>query len=148
MSKEEAKLLFSRGLSCSQSVLASQSELTGISVTDSLKLATGFGAGMAMMQKTCGAATGAYMVIGALHGRVEPADKEAKAWTYALIEEFNKSFIDKHGSLSCRELIGVDLQTEEGQKEAKSKNLYDKKCKKYVEDAVIILDEILSLKGK
>ena len=50
MTKDTAKLLFSKGLNCAQSVLASNSDITGISVSDSLKIATGFGAGMAMMQ--------------------------------------------------------------------------------------------------
>ena len=65
MAKEAAGKLFSKGLNCAQSVLASQSDITGIPVADSLKISTGFGAGMAMMQKTCGAVTGAYMAIGA-----------------------------------------------------------------------------------
>ena len=54
MAKEAASRLFSKGLNCAQSVLAAKSGKTGLPVTDSLKIATGFGAGMAMMQKTCG----------------------------------------------------------------------------------------------
>ena len=144
MSKDAAKLLFSKGLNCAQSILAAKSDITGISVSDSLKLATGFGAGMAMMQKTCGVVTGAYMVIGALHGRVNPDDTDARDKTYALIEEFNRRFMEIHGSLSCRELLGADLKTEEGREEAESQGYFEKKCPVYVEDAERILDDILS----
>ena len=144
MSKVAAKLLFSKGLNCAQSILASKSDITGISVSDSLKIATGFGAGMAMMQKTCGAVTGAYMVIGALHGRVNPDDTDARDKTYKLIEEFNNRFIGLHGSLSCRELLGVDLKTEEGRQEAESQGYFDKKCTQYIEDSERILNDILS----
>jgi C_GCAxxG_C_C family probable redox protein len=146
MTKDAASRLFSKGLNCAQSVLAAKSDITGISVSDSLRIATGFGAGMALMQKTCGAVTGAYMVIGALHGRVNPDDSEARDRTYSLILEFNKRFIEMHGSLSCRELLDVDLKTDEGMDEAKSLGYFENKCARFVEDAEKILDDILPSK--
>jgi C_GCAxxG_C_C family probable redox protein len=143
MTKEAAGKLFSSGLNCAQSVLASKSDFTGIPVPDSLRIATGFGAGMAQMQKTCGAVTGAYMVIGARYGRIDPEDQAARDKTYSLMEAFNRRFLEMHGSLSCRELLGVDLKTREGAEEADKGAYFEKKCKKYVEDAAGILDEIL-----
>jgi len=112
-------------------------------VTDSLKLATGFGAGMAMMQKTCGAVTGAYMAIGAKYGRINPDDSDARDKTYSLIETFNQRFIEMHGSLNCKELLGVDLKTPEGAEEAEQGAYFEKKCGKYVDDAAAILNELL-----
>ena len=143
MAKEAAGLLFSKGLNCAQSVLAAKSDHTGLAVTDSLKIATGFGAGMAMMQKTCGAVTGSYLVIGAVHGRVNPDDEAARDKTYTLIEQFNRRFLELNGSLECRELLGVDLKTEEGAHEAEQGAYFEKKCRKFVEDAEKILDELL-----
>jgi C_GCAxxG_C_C family probable redox protein len=143
MTEEAAGRLFSKGFNCAQSVLAAKSDFTGISVSDSLKIATGFGAGMAMMQKTCGAVTGAYMVIGARYGRVNPDDEAARNITYSLIEEFNRRFLEIQGSLDCNELIGVDLKTPEGAEEAEQGAYFEKKCARFVEDAEKILDEIL-----
>jgi len=143
MAKQTAVSLFSSGLNCAQAVLVSKSDTTGLSVPDSLKIATGFGAGMAVMQKTCGAVTGAYMAIGATHGRIKPGDEAARDKTYSLIEAFNRRFIELHGSLSCRELLGVDLRTKEGAEEAEQGAYFDKKCGRYVEDAGKILDELL-----
>jgi C_GCAxxG_C_C family probable redox protein len=143
MTKDAAPKLFSKGLNCAQSVLAAKSELTGLSVTDSLKIATGFGAGMAMMQKTCGAVTGAYMVIGAMHGRVNPDDEASRERTYALIGEFNRRFTELHGGLNCRELLGIDLTSEKGLEEAKREDYFQSKCSKYVADAEKILEDIL-----
>jgi C_GCAxxG_C_C family probable redox protein len=143
MTKDAARKLFNKGLNCAQSVLAAKSDLTGLSVTDSLKIATGFGAGMAKMQQTCGAVTGAYMVIGALHGRVNPDDEASRDKTYSLIEDFNKRFIELHGSLNCRELLGVDLQNKEGLEEAEREGYFQSRCAKFVEDAENILDEIM-----
>ncbi len=144
MAKKAAGLLFNKGFNCAQSVLAAKSDLTGLTVTDSLKLATSFGAGMAMMQKTCGAVTGAYMVIGAKYGRVKPDDEAARDKTYSLVEAFNRRFLEMHGSLNCKELLGVDLKTEEGIEEARQGAYFDKKCARYVEDAEKILDELLN----
>jgi C_GCAxxG_C_C family probable redox protein len=144
MTKDAAPKLFSKGLNCAQSVLAAKSDLTGLSVTESLKIATGFGAGMAMMQKTCGAVTGAYMVIGARHGRVNPDDQASRDKTYALIDEFNQRFLELHGSLDCRELVGVDLQTDEGMEEAQREGYFQSRCAKYVGEAEKILDDILT----
>lgn len=143
MTNDAAHKLFNKGLNCAQSVLAAKSDLTGISVTDSLKIATGFGAGMAKMQQTCGAVTGAYMVIGALHGRVNPDDEASRDKTYGLIEKFNRCFIELHSSLNCRELLGVDLNSQEGIEEAERKGYFDSRCVKFVQDAENILDEIL-----
>ncbi len=143
MIMDTALNLFNKGLNCAQSVLASKSDLTGLTVTDSLKIATGFGAGMANMQQICGAVTGAYMVIGALHGRVDPDDEASRDRTYDLIGAFNKGFIVLHGSLNCRELLGVDLQSEEGLEEAEREGYFQSRCAKFVEDAGKILEEIL-----
>ena len=144
MTKDAAYKLFDKGLNCAQSVLAARSDLTGLSVTDSLKIATGFGAGMAKMQQTCGAVTGAYMVIGAIHGRVNPDDEASRDKTYGLIEAFNKRFLALHGSLNCRELLGVDLNTNEGMEEAEREAYFQTRCAKFVGDAEKILDEILT----
>jgi len=143
MAKEAAGRLFSTGLNCAQSVLASQSEHTGLSLSESLRIATGFGAGMAMMQKTCGAVTGAYMAIGAKFGSVDPEDLASRDKTYTLMEAFSRRFQEMHGSLDCRELLGVDLKTDEGAMEAEKGAYFEKKCGRFVEDAVRILDEIL-----
>ena len=144
MTKDAAPKLFSKGLNCAQSVLAAKSDLTGLSVTDSLKIATGFGAGMAMMQKTCGAVTGAYMVIGARYGRVNPDDHASRDKTYAIIDEFNRRFLELHGSLDCRELVGVDLRTDEGMEEAQREGYFQSRCARYVGEAEKILDDILT----
>jgi C_GCAxxG_C_C family probable redox protein len=143
MTKDAAHKIFNKGFNCAQSVLAAKSNLTGLSVTDSLKIATGFGAGMAKMQQTCGAVTGAYMVIGALHGRVNPDDEASRDKTYGLMGEFNRRFIELHGNLNCRELLGVDLHSKEGIGEAEREGYFESRCAKFVEDAENILDDIL-----
>lgn len=124
MTKDTARKLFNKGHHGTQSALAAKYEITGLSVTDSLKIATGFGAGMAKMQQTCGAVSGDCMVTGAIRDK-----------TYGLIGEYNTRFIALHGSLHCRELPGVDLPSEDG---------LQSKCAQFVGDAEKIPDEILA----
>ena len=50
-------------MNCAQSVLTAFSDELGLDRNTALRLARGFGGGMGRTGKTCGAVTGAYMVI-------------------------------------------------------------------------------------
>jgi C_GCAxxG_C_C family probable redox protein len=108
-----------------------------------LRIACGFGGGM-RMAKTCGAVTGAFMVIGLKHGQARPEDKESKEKTYRLVTEFVKRFESRNGSVICKELLGCDISTPEGMKTAQARDLFSTLCPKMVLDAADILAEILS----
>ena len=93
-------------------------------------------------QKTCGAVTGAIMAIGCkYYDRSDPAGSKEKA--YAKTREFLESFEKRNGSSDCIDLLGVDLNTDEGKKEYREKGLSEKRCLKYVQDACDILEDIL-----
>jgi C_GCAxxG_C_C family probable redox protein len=134
---------FTGGFSCSQAVLSAFSEGLGLDKETALKISTAFGGGMASMGLTCGAVTGALMVIGAKHGRAEAADDDAKEKTYEISREFVRRFTDRHGSIVCRELLGVDISTPEVKKRASDKGLFETLCPAYVRTAAEILEEIL-----
>ena len=59
----------------------------------------GFGGGMARAGKTCGAVTGAYMVLGLSQRINENNSRESIERTYKLIHDFNREFKAMHGSL-------------------------------------------------
>ncbi|MBM3285140.1 MAG: C_GCAxxG_C_C family protein, partial [Candidatus Aminicenantes bacterium] len=105
---DEAVKNFEEGWNCSQAVLAAFSEALGLEKEKAFKIAQAFGGGMARVGFTCGAVTGALMVIGLKHGRARSGDEAAKEKTYALARECMRRFKSRHGSLVCRELIGVD----------------------------------------
>jgi hypothetical protein len=50
-------------------------------------------------------------------------------------------FIAKHGSLSCKKLLGIDLSTPEGAAQASDKNLFDSVCAPLVASAADLLEE-------
>jgi C_GCAxxG_C_C family probable redox protein len=139
---EKAVEAFKEGLSCSQAVLGAYCERFGLDKKQAYKISSGFGGGMHLDQ-TCGAVTGAFMVIGLKYGRIRADDVEAKMKTIKMVNEFAKKFKERHGSISCTDLIGCNVSTPEGFEEAKKKDLFKQLCPKYVKSAAEILEEIL-----
>ena len=90
------------------------------------------------------AVTGAILVLGLSFGGTGPAEKKANDKTYALVQEFIARFTDRNGAISCTELLGCDLSTEEGLSRAREGKLTRIVCPGYVRDAVEILDSIIS----
>lgn len=92
MKKEELAIsYFQNGFNCAQSVLSSYKDEINLPEEILLKVASGFGAGMGRLQETCGAISGAYMVLGLKYGQYKKEDKEANQKTYALVREFVRS---------------------------------------------------------
>jgi C_GCAxxG_C_C family probable redox protein len=140
---ELAVSCFGKGFSCSQAVFSIYASHFGLPQEAALKIATSFGGGMARMGDTCGAVTGAFMVIGLRHGRTRAEDKDAKEKTYNLVHKFAEEFAERNGSIVCRELLGCDLGTPEGYETAKREGYFDTVCPKLVQDAAEIIEEIL-----
>jgi C_GCAxxG_C_C family probable redox protein len=140
---EEAVKRFKKGFNCSQAVFSSYSEQFGLDSDVACKVATGFGGGM-RMAGTCGAVTGAFMVLGLKYGNSPEKDKNAKANTYEKIEDFTNRFKARNNSVICGDLLGCDISTPEGMKQAKGKGLFSSLCPKLVQDAAEILEEMLN----
>jgi C_GCAxxG_C_C family probable redox protein len=140
---ETAVSCFKQGLSCSQAILSTFGEQFGLDRETALKVAAGFGGGMGRMAGTCGAVTGAFMVLGLKYGAVSAEDRDAKELTYELVREFAARFKERNGSVECRELLGCDISTPEGLQEFKDKGLLSTLCPNYVLDAAEILAEML-----
>jgi len=140
---EKAVSYFRNSFNCAQSVFAPFATQFGIPETDAFKISCPFGAGMGRMQETCGAVTGAFMVLGLKYGKFIAEDKDSKEITYEKVHEFSNKFKDLNQTLTCRNLIGVDLNTKEGMELAHAKDLFEKLCVKYIEDAVRILEKVL-----
>jgi C_GCAxxG_C_C family probable redox protein len=138
---EEAVRLMKEGCACSQAILAAFGEPLGLPRETALHIAAGFAGGM-RRGDTCGAVTGAYMVLGLRHA-TENCDKSAgRADTYARVQEFTQRFRSLNGSVDCRDLLGCDISTPEGMKNALELNLFKTRCVKVVEDAATILEDM------
>jgi C_GCAxxG_C_C family probable redox protein len=135
---------FRSGFNCAQAVFSTYAEDFGINKTDALRISCGFGAGMGRMQETCGAVSGAFMLISCKHGKTKKEDTESTEITYRLIREFSDKFKAKHGTLTCKELLGCNFQTPEGHQYFKDHNFRELKCSRYVHASAELVEEILT----
>ena len=103
------------------------------------KVSCAFGGGISHLGLTCGAVTGALMVIGLRHG----GPPEMKEQTYETANEFVERFTRLHGSTNCTQLVGYDLSKPDQLAEAREKLVFVDKCVRYVTDAVKILEELV-----
>ena len=144
MSKSDCAISFFRqGFSCSQAVTAAFAADFGLDKDAALRISQAFGGGIARRADWCGALTGAFLVIGLKHGRTRPEDTAARDRTYALVQDFIARFASRHGEVKCKALLGCDIGTPEGQKQADERKLHQTKCEEYVRDAAALLEEML-----
>lgn len=139
----DAVELFQSGFSCSQAVLAVFCEEFGLDKNTANMLSTSFAGGMGGKGYTCGAVTGAYMVIGLKYGRITADDTSAKMKTYEVIKEFDKRFKLEYEHTTCGSLIGFEPENEEQKLAKKEDKTFENKCYKFVETSVKILSELL-----
>lgn len=135
--KEEALEFFRQGYNCAQAVLlpfSGDNELF-------TKIASGFGGGIARMQQTCGALTGAAMVAGLRYAAAGRPDEESKSKVYAVIQSLDKEFIKLHGSDQCIDLLGTDMNSDEGKRIIKEKKLHDVVCEKCIVTVIDLLEK-------
>ncbi|MFC1978897.1 C-GCAxxG-C-C family protein, partial [Chloroflexota bacterium] len=92
---------------------------------------------------TCGAVTGAYMVLGLAQTIPQDNPREAIDKTYELVRKFNEKFTKKHGSLLCRELLGCDMSQPGGIEEARDKELFANLCPNLVYSAVQMVEDLI-----
>ena len=135
---------FLAGYNCAQAVLYSFCDELQFDKDVALRLACGFGAGMARKQEVCGAISGGIAAIGLKHGRGEGQDRTATEETYRKVRELMSRFEARHGSCICRTLLnGCDLNTADGQREFKENDLLNKTCKGCVKTVVEAVEEII-----
>jgi C_GCAxxG_C_C family probable redox protein len=141
---EAAATMVAGNWNCAQSVLGVFCADLGLDGETAMKLASGFGAGMAKKQEVCGAVAGAIMVIGLKHGQAREDDKVAKETAYRLSREVMDRFQAEFGSCLCRELLhGLDLATEAGNQRYKAEGWSERICRPCVRFAVRLLEEIV-----
>ncbi|MGE5847172.1 MAG: C-GCAxxG-C-C family protein [Ignavibacteria bacterium] len=142
---ESAVECFTCGFNCAQAVLSTYGPELGIDRITALKTAGPFGGGMGRMGETCGAVTGAFMTIGLKYSMTKQGEEELRNKGYELVRIFTEKFKLKHGSIKCRDLLQADIGTPEGYKLAAEKKLFRTICPGLVNDASLILEELLEL---
>lgn len=131
------------GYNCAQSVLlafAPQFDLPG---EKAAQIAGAFGAGMNRTGQTCGAVSGALMVLGLKYGATGVPEQVDKDQLLKIVQQFFKEFKERHASPICNDILGVDLNTPEGYQYAKENGLFKSVCIEVVKDAADIAQKLM-----
>ncbi len=137
-----AKML--EGYECAQSVFYAYCDDLAFEKDTALRIASGFGGGMAGKGEVCGAVTGGIIVIGAKYGRGEKDDRAATNLAFTKTRQLMDEFAGKHGTFICRKLLnGCELTSKEGRKAFRENDLLNKICVPCVESAVEILENLI-----
>ena len=142
MTEDMAREGFGCGIDCSMAVAGHCADKVGIDESTAVKAMAAFGGGM-WHGETCGAVVGALMSLGLKYGNCEPGDTESKNALLAKKGEIEAAFIEKFGTLKCKELLGYDLSIPEEMNKAMEEGLLMTLCPKLVAGACEIMDELL-----
>ena len=127
---DRAARIHESGGNCAQAVVCAYSDLLGVDEETLYKVSEGFGLGMGQML-TCGAVTAMYMVVGLLNSSGSAERGITKGATMKREKELSGIFLRKNGSITCREIKGVDTHQ------------VLRSCPGCIEDAVRIIAEEL-----
>ena len=134
---QRALELFSQKFNCAQSTYGACAKNGGLSEAQRLALTAPFGGGVARQGEICGALTGALLAIGETAGAAMATDPvTGRKALYEQVHQFTEAFRAAHGSILCRELTGVALDTEEGQSIYNERGTHQNLCSKLVTYAV------------
>lgn len=146
---EKARQNFLAGYNCSQSVVLAFDDVLaeqGLDPTLAVRLASPFGGGMGRMREVCGAVSGMLFVLGAVEGYDDPKARAAKTKLYQTVQRLAGAYRDEHGSIVCRELLGLSSGPSDPTPERRTEQYYRKRpCMELCASAAAILEAYLGL---
>jgi C_GCAxxG_C_C family probable redox protein len=95
----------------------------------------------------CGAVLGALKALSQQLRNEKEAGRDTQKKS-ELVREFRERFEKKHGTVSCTELLGVDISDVDGQMAAMDKDLFRTRCVDFITDAALILEDLIDLKPR
>ncbi|MBE5832395.1 MAG: C_GCAxxG_C_C family protein [Butyrivibrio sp.] len=142
--REMAMANFYDGYNCSQSIVLAFADLIPIEKSTLLRMASSFGGGMGRLREVCGSVTGMFMIAGILYGYDGPETGQVKADHYARIQELARRFEETHGSIVCREMLGLSVRHDVPVPEARTQEYYKKRpCPEIIGDAADLLEQYI-----
>lgn len=139
--KDAAMRNFEQGYNCAQSVVLAFADLLDMEEEPLLRMVSAFGGGMGRLREVCGSVSGMFFVLGTLYGYSDPKASAEKAQLYARVQELANRFEKEHGSIVCRELLGLSVKREAPIPEARTEAYYKKRpCKELIGEAAEIME--------
>ena len=140
---------FKDGCNCTQAVLLAFSDRTGLDAETAMRIASGFGGGMARMREVCGAVSGMFMAAGLILGDDGVPSHEHKRALYAQLQALAAQFRAENGSIICRELLSGTRTASGGVPEERTEQYYRKRpCAELCRCAAEILERYLQTTEK
>jgi C_GCAxxG_C_C family probable redox protein len=116
-------------LNCAQAVMHA-----GLRMMDQdpvlTKVGSFLGGGMARMGQVCGALSGAAVTLG-LREQLEMPGRPEKSMTLETLQGLVRDFEAQFGAVNCKDLLGCDISTAEGFRQAKRCQA-TKRCPEFV----------------
>lgn len=135
---------FDEGFHCSQCVMEAFAGDFGIDQTLARKISHPL-AGGSIPGGECGVIGSGYIILGLRYADGEAMDHEdpAAMLVFKKIKAYTDAFKKKHGALSCRDLLEVNVFTPEGREEAHENNVFETRCIPQIRDGIAILSSLL-----
>jgi len=89
------------------------------------------GGGIVRMGQACGALSGAAVSLGLRDQLTAPEGPKSSAATFDSLQELMRKFESEFGAVTCKELLGCDISSPEGFREAKRRQATSR-CPEYV----------------
>jgi C_GCAxxG_C_C family probable redox protein len=120
----------SKHLNCAQAVM-----LSGLLVMDqdpeSICVAGYLGGGVVRMGQVCGALTGAAVTLGLRDRQSGRGLPKSSDLTFDALQRLMREFESEFGAVTCQELLGWDISSQQGFREAKRHQALSR-CPQYV----------------
>ena len=141
---EEAVKTFESGYNCAQSVFATYADLFGMDKETALKMSSSMGGGIGRMREVCGVVSAMALLAGLKEGNADPKDEQAKEAIYLLTRQMADKFKEKHQTIICRELLGIEGMEKSAKPSERTASYYSQRpCSKVVVKAAGIGEEML-----
>lgn len=105
--KDIAQCCHAKGYNCAQSVSAAFSDLVDVDKRTLFGISEAFGYGMGGSEETCGALTGALMILSLKSSSLDP-ERITKAETYRRAKALRDAFEEECHSTICKTLKGLE----------------------------------------
>lgn len=134
---ELAKKYHLEGNNCVESIVKTCNDSMQLQLPEeAIRMVSGLGGGLGRSGCVCGALSGACLILGALVGRLDPAEKPLPE-VYQYTGEFHNRFKKHFGTTCCRSLNKLQFGTPE----------YRKYCINITATAADMLSDFIEEKG-
>ena len=139
--KKTRDLHQNNGLNCSQAIMTAFGGKTGISPEIARLFGRPWGGGIGHLAGTCGYLTGAVLVLAQAFDDAD--EKKARQQTAQAVRTLFERFEKKYGTSLCKDLLGADMSTAEGQQKIVEEKLVAQHCYDIGEEVAGILNSIV-----